>query len=399
LDLKLYQVVLKDILRRKKRVLYATIGVIIATMTVVGVITIASAGQARIYSQLEKYGANLSILPATKSLSAGLGDLNLGTVTVGETYIAEDKLPQIRQIADGEIRKALKIEGNDNIAVIAPSLLVQAEVKDTPVIMVGIDPDREKLIKSWWRVAEGNYFNGPQQAVIGSQVAQQLKMKVGDTFPLDQAGNVTVIGILDETGSNDDYQVFLPLALVQSAFNKTGLISAIDVRALCNACPVEVISDAINKEIPGVRAVAVKQVAATEMGMLDKINKLMLALGAVTLIVGGFGVVNTLMTSVHERIKDIGIMRAVGASRNQIIKAFIYEAIIIGVIGGLLGYAAGTMLAYVAAPLIFEGTSVSFVPIYLPISLVLAILIAIVSTLYPAFHATKIRVADSFRSL
>jgi putative ABC transport system permease protein len=399
LDLKLYQVVLKDILRRKKRVLYATIGVIIATMTVVGVITIASAGQARIYSQLEKYGANLSILPATKSLSAGLGDLNLGTVTVGETYIAEDKLPQIRQIADGEIRKALKIEGNDNIAVIAPSLLVQAEVKDTPVIMVGIDPDGEKLIKSWWRVAEGNYFNGPQQAVIGSQVAQQLKMKVGDTFPLDQAGNVTVIGILDETGSNDDYQVFLPLALVQSAFNKTGLISAIDVRALCNACPVEVISDAINKEIPGVRAVAVKQVAATEMGMLDKINKLMLALGAVTLIVGGFGVLNTLMTSVHERIKDIGIMRAVGASRNQIIKAFIYEAIIIGVIGGLLGYAAGTMLAYVAAPLIFEGTSVSFVPIYLPISLVLAILIAIVSTLYPAFHATKIRVADSFRSL
>src|SRR5512136_798614 len=104
--MKLYQVVFKDILRRKKRVLYATIGVIIATMTVVGVITIASAGQARIYSQLEKYGANLSIVPATKNLTTGLGDLNLGTVTVGENYIAEDKIPQIRQIADGEIRKA-----------------------------------------------------------------------------------------------------------------------------------------------------------------------------------------------------------------------------------------------------------------------------------------------------
>ena len=397
--MKLYQVVLKDILRRKKRVLYATIGVIIATMTVVGVITIASAGQARIYSQLEKYGANLSIVPATKSLTTGLGDLNLGTVTVGENYIAEDKIPQIRQIADGEIRKALKIEGNDNIAIIAPSLLVQSEVKSTSVIVVGIDPDAEKLIKSWWQVAQGAYFNGPQQAVIGSQVAEQLKLKVGDTFALSQGSIVTVNGILDETGSNDDYQVFVPLALVQSAFNKPGLISAIDVRALCNACPVEIISDAMNKEIPGLRAVAVKQVAATEMGMLDKINKLMLALGAVTLIVGGFGVVNTLMTSVHERIKDIGIMRAVGASRNQIIKAFIYEAIIIGVVGGLLGYAAGTILAYVAAPLIFEGTTVTFIPIYLPISLVVAILIAILSTLYPAFHATKIRVADSFRSL
>src|ERR1035437_4282517 len=104
--MKLYQVVLKDIWSRKKRVLYATLGVIIATMTVVGVLTIALAGQARIYSQLEKYGANLSVVPATKSLNTGLGDLTLGTVTVGENYIGADKLPQIRQITDGEIRKA-----------------------------------------------------------------------------------------------------------------------------------------------------------------------------------------------------------------------------------------------------------------------------------------------------
>ena len=66
------------------------------------------------------------------------------------------------------------------------------------------------------------------------------------------------------------------------------MISTIDIRALCNGCPVELIADAINKDITGVRAVAVKQVAATEMGMLDKINKLMLALGGITLIVGMF---------------------------------------------------------------------------------------------------------------
>jgi putative ABC transport system permease protein len=401
--LKLYQVVLKDILRRKKRVLYATIGVIIATMTVVGVITIAAAGQARIYSQLEKYGANLSIVPATRSLTSSLGDLNLGTVTVGENYIAQERLPQIRQIADGEIRKAIKVEQEGDIAIIAPELLVQSEIKGVQVIYAGIDPTAERLIKSWWEISEGSYFgaaNAPhRQAVIGSQAAAALKLKEGDTIPLNQFGQVTIAGVLGETGSNDDYQIFVPLSALQTAFNKPGLISTINVRALCNACPVEVIATAINQEIPGVRAVAVKQVAASEMGMLDKINKLMLALGAVTLIVGGFGVVNTLMTSVNERIKDIGVMRAVGASRQQIIVAFIYEAVIIGIIGGLLGYAAGTLLAWVAAPLIFEGTSVTFVPFYLPASLGLAILIAIVATLYPALHATRIRVADSFRSL
>ena len=234
---------------------------------------------------------------------------------------------------------------------------------------------------------------------MGSAAADLLKINVGDTIPLNQTNSVTVSGILDETGSGDDYRIFVPLPLLQQAFNKPGMISTIDIRALCNGCPVEIIADAINKDISGVRAVAVKQVAATEMGMLDKINKLMLALGAVTLIVGGFGVVNTLMTSVHERVKDIGIMRAVGASRGQIIKAFIYEAIIIGLIGGILGYGAGTLLAFLAGPIIFEGTTISFMPQFIPISLALAILIAVIATLYPALHATKIRVADSFRAL
>jgi putative ABC transport system permease protein len=394
--MNLYQIVLKDILRRKKRVLYATLGVIIATMTVVGVLTIALAGQARIYAQLEKYGANLSVVPATKSLDTGLGDLTLGTVTVGDNYISSDKLPQIRQITDDLIRKARNISDPGDISTIAPTLLVQSEVKGNSVILAGIYPQEELKIKSWWQVSRGEYIGADNQAVVGSAAADLLNIKIGDTLPVNQT-SVTVSGILDETGSGDDYRIFVPLGLLQQAFSKPGLISTIDIRALCNGCPVETIADGINKDIGGVRAVAVKQVAATEMGMLDRINKLMLALGGITLLVGMFGVINTLMTSVHERVKDIGIMRAVGASRNQIIKAFVYEAIIIGIVGGLLGYAAGTLLAYVIGPVIFEGTTINLVPQYLPIAIGLAIVVAIVATLYPAFHATKIKVADSFR--
>jgi putative ABC transport system permease protein len=396
--MKLYQVVLKDVLRRKKRVFYATLGVIIATMTVVGVLTIAMAGQSRIYSQLEKYGANLSVIPATKSLDTGLGDLTMGTVTIGDNYIAESQIALIRQITDSEIRQALKIEDQGNIATIAPQLMVQADVKGTSVVLVGIDPIEEKKIKTWWQIGQGSYFSGSGQAVLGNQVAELLKIEVGDKLTLQQ-NTVDVAGILEETGSNEDYQIFLPLSILQQTYSKQNQISAINVRALCTACPVETIANAINKDIPGVRAVAVKQVAATEMGMLDKINKLMMALGGITLLVGGFGVVNTLMASVHERIKDIGIMRAVGASRNQIIKAFIYEAIVIGLVGGIIGYGAGTLLAYIVGPLVFEGSAVSVAPQYLPLSLGLAIIIAVAATLYPAYHATKIRVADSFRSL
>ncbi len=396
--MKLYHLVLKDILRRKKRVLYAALGIVIAAMTVVGILTIATAGQARIYSQLEKYGANLNVVPAISNVDMKLGDLSLGAVAVGENYIPEARLPEIRQITDGLIREALELKDEGNIATIAPKLYVNTKVKETSLLVVGIEPKEERQIKTWWKIQEGQYLEQGDQALVGTLAAQILKLNIGDKISFN-GSDTTVAGILEETGSSDDYQVFVPIQTLQKAFNKEGIVSSIDIRALCNGCPVETIADAINQNITGVRAVAVKQVAATEMGMVEKMNKFMLALAGITLVVGAFGVVNTMMTSVHERIKDIGIMRAVGASRRQIIKAFIYEAIIIGIVGGISGYMLGTLVAYGVGPLVFEGTAITLVPLYLPLSLLLAIFVAVVSTAYPAFRATTIRVSDSFRSL
>jgi len=396
--MKLYQLVAKDVVRRKRRVLYAALGVVIGTMTVVGILTITLAGQARVYNQLEKYGANLTVIPAISNLDMKLGDLSLGTLTVGENYIPEEKLPEIRQITDGKIKEALRLKDQGDIATIAPKLYVKTQVDGKSVIMVGVDLEEESEIKTWWKVRVGEYFKQADQALVGAVAAELLKFNMGDRIPLNGT-DITITGVLEETGSNDDYQVFVPIETLQKAFGKEGLISSIDIRALCNACPVEIIADEINQNIPGVRAVAVKQIAETEMGMVEKMSKFMLALAGVALALGCFGVVNTMMTSVHERIKDIGIMRAVGASRNQIIKVFIYEAIIIGIVGGILGYVAGTLLAYAIGPLIFEGTVVTYVPKYFPLSLVLATLIAVIATVYPAFRATRIKVADSFRSL
>lgn len=396
--MKLYQVVLKDVIRRKRRVLYATLGVVIGTATVVGILTVASAGQARIYNQLEKYGPNLAVTPAINNLDMKLGDVSLGMLAVGDNYVSEDKLPRIRQIADGEIRKALKIEDQGNIATIAPNLYINTKIGDTSVMAVGIDPKEELKIKTWWRVHEGKYLEQKDEALLGATAADILQLKVGDVIPLDGT-NVTIAGILEETGSNDDYQVFIPIETLQKASGREGLVSSVDIRALCNACPVETIANGINKDIPGVRAVAVKQIAATEMGMMEKMSKFMLTLAGITLAVGLFGVVNTMMTSVNERIKDIGIMRAVGASRSQIVKAFIYEAVIIGIVGGVSGYLVGTLLAYIAGPLVFEGTTIALVPQYFALALVLAIAVAVVATIYPAIRATQIKVADSFRSL
>ncbi len=396
--MNIYQLVFKDIARRKKRVFYAALGVVVGVMTVVSILTVAASGQARIEAQLEKYGPNLTVAPAINNLDMKLGDLSLGTLSVGSNYLPDGILPQIREITDGEIRKALGISDQLDIATIAPNLYVTAQVKGVSVTLVGVLPEPERLIRTWWNVGQGQYLTNPNDVVAGASVASLLELKVGDSIDYGGAA-FSVSGILDPTGSNDDYQLITPLATLQQAAGKQGLISSIDIRALCNACPVEIIADSLNASVPGIRALAVKQVAESEMGMLDRVNRLMLALAGITLAIGCFGVANTMLTSVHERIKDIGIMRSAGASQRQILSMFLLEAVVIGILGGLFGYLAGSGLAYIIGPLIFQGTAVLWSPLLLPLSLGVALAVAVVAAAYPALRATRIRVADSFRSL
>jgi putative ABC transport system permease protein len=145
--------------------------------------------------------------------------------------------------------------------------------------------------------------------------------------------------------------------------------------------------------------VAVKQVAESEMGLVLKMKNFMLALAGITLLLGLFAVINTMLTSIHERIRDIGIMKAIGASRQQIIQIFIYEAIIIGIVGGVLGYILGGGLAYLVGPLLFDGATITYVPLYLPLALGLSALTAVTASVYPALMATRIKVAESLRSI
>lgn len=397
--MKLYQIVMKDVLRRRKQVIFAVIGVLVGTMTVVGIFTISRAGEARMYEQLEKYGPNLTAIPAINNVDVNLGDLSLGTLSVGDNYIPAGSLPQIRSIADGEIKRVMGIDDEGDIATIAPKLYVNGQINGASVMLVGVEPEEELRIKTWWRVSEGDYLGGADQALVGAMASELLGIGTGDVIPLNETASVTVAGILTETGAADDYQVFVPIQTLQTAFDKNGLVSSLDIRALCNDCPVVMIADEINTQVPGVRAIAVQQVASAEMEMMNRINRFMLTLAGITLAVGLFGVGNTMMRSVNERVKDIGIMRAVGASYRQIMKMFIYEAVVIGIIGGVFGYLAGTLLARGLGPVVFGVADVSPVAQYLPLALGLAVGVAVVATIYPAFRAARIKVADSFRSL
>jgi putative ABC transport system permease protein len=107
---------------------------------------------------------------------------------------------------------------------------------------------------------------------------------------------------------------------------------------------------------------------------------------------------NAMSAMVMERRKDIGIMRAVGASRRQIVSMFLYEAAALGVLGGIAGYLAGLLLAVVVGPLVLGGASVTPVVAYVPLAIGLAGAISMVAALHPALGAARMKVADAVRT-
>lgn len=395
--MRLAGIVGKDMLRRKRRVVHSILGVSIGIMTVVAMLTVAGTGERVLRAEMERYGPNLTVVPATARMNVDLGGLTMGSVTVGETLIPESVLSDIQRVADDLIRMDMGISDPNPIAVVAPRLYLPAVVQGQSVTIVGVTPEKERTIRVWWGFSDGGYLGGPDDTVLGSVAARSLGLTTGQT--MEVLGHIfTVSGVLDDSGSNDDYLVFVPLASLQTVSGKDAVVSTVDVRALCTGCPVEEIAAGLTNDIAGIHASAVRQVAQAELGMWHSMRSIVLLLASITLLVGLFGVMNAMSAMVMERRKDIGIMRAVGASRRQIVAMFLYEAAVLGVFGGIAGYLAGLLLAVAIGPLVLGGVAVMPDAAYVPLAVGLAAAISMTAALHPALNAAGMRVADAVRT-
>ncbi len=395
--MKLTNIVLKDMLRRKRRVAHSVFGVSIGIMTVIAMLTVANSGEQLLRMELERYGPNLTIVPATARLDVELGGLTMGSITVGETMLDEAVLPLIQEAADDAIRADMGISDPGPIAIVAPRLYLPATMDDRSVTVVGVAPSEERAIRVWWDYSDGGHLQESDDLVAGAVAAKSLGLVAGDTVSIS-GHEYHVAGVLGESGSNDDFLLFVPLATLQETSGQGPVVSTVDVRALCTGCPVERIAHALTTDIPGLHAVAVRQVAEAELGMWHSMRAIVLMLATVTLLVGLFGVTNAMSAMVAERRKDIGIMRAVGASRRQILSMFLQEAFLLGLLGGIGGYLAGVALATVVGPLILGGAMVTPVLEYVLLAIGLAAAISMIAALHPALTASRMRVADSVRT-
>jgi len=365
----------KNLSRRKGRSILSSIGLILAIAVIVSTFTISRSMEVQIGDEVEKYGPNIVVTPKTQSISVPYGNVVIGNVTIPES----------------SVEKIYTIPNKRNLRVLSPKLYGQVQYGNNSLLLVGIIPDKEVELKRWWNITGSSPQNDSNETVVGSAVKLSLGLTIGSIIQIKNTV-LTVVGSLSETGSVDDYSMFLSLQAAQMLLNLVGRVSVIDVGALCKDCPVEVISQQIMDALPDVKATPVKQAVETRMKAVEQTANFSLLLASIILVVGCAGIMNTMLASVHERMREIGIFMSLGADNNHLYKMFFFESMILGLVGGLVGTTVGLISSIFFGPLFIKVTiNPTEIPLYpIPFAIILSTSACLIASLYPTWRASKV---------
>lgn len=385
--MNLKSITFRNLLRRKGKAAFVLAGLVIGVSTVVGIISFVEAMTNDINHKLEKYGANILIVPKTENLTLTYGGLSLGGVSF-----------EMEEIREAELARVSSIKNARNIAALGPLVLGVVKVDSHKVLMAGVDFEVSEILKPWWKI-QGVLpdLNG---LILGAETARILNLKVGDRVNIKHK-ELIVSGVLQPTGSQDDQLVFANLATAQSIFNKSGRVSMAEVAALCKDCPIDEMVKQISEVIPGGKVMAIQQVVKGRMETLEHFKKFSYGISGVILLIGSMVVLVTMMGSVRERTDEIGIFRAIGFRKRHIMKIVFLEAGIVSGLAGIIGYFVGLGSSKIAITFFSENHS-GQVPLNFELAIGafgIALLVGLLSSAYPAFMASRLDPNDALRAL
>jgi len=386
--MRLKDISISNLRRRKGKVFFLTLGLTIGITTVVTLLTITRMMNEDISNKLDALGANIIILPQSDDLSLSYGGMSLGGVAFDTQNLKDADVPKIRQI---EVR--------ENISTISPKIIGVEQIDGKKVPIMGVLFQEEIRLKKWWKV-RGTIPKSQEEVLLGNEVAVKLFKSTGDPLTIN-GKRVRISGILDETGSQDDFLILGELAFVQGVLKKPGALSLIEVSAFCITCPIEEIVRQISKELPHAKVTAIKQTLETKMEALGHFKKFSVGISVIVLLIGGLIVFTNMMASVNERKREIGIFRAIGFRKSHVVRIIFLEAFIIGLIAGMTGYVLGIGVSQVIGPMITgtKGLRIFIDPLLAIGAVFLSAFIGILSSAYPALHASKMDPTEALRAL
>jgi len=385
----------------KLRSALTVLGIVVGVAAVVCMVSVGAGAQAEVSEKIRTLGANLLlVIPGARN--SGGARLESGTQP---TLTEEDAASIRRELADAQVVAPL----------LSRSMPLVAANKNWVTLVAGINADY--LVAREWQVADGRSFTGDEiasgakVAIVGSVIIEELfdeRSGIGETFRI---GNVpfTVIGVLDKKGlgaagrSQDDI-VFIPLSTAKSRV--LGAVRGTTREAL-DFISIKVSDATATSEMERKIAALLRQrhriredapsdfrienpadVLIARGAAVRTLGILLIAVAAVSLVVGGISIMNIMLVSVTERTREIGLRMAVGASRRDIRWQFLIEALILALMGGLVGAVLGAAAAVAIA---WEaGWPILISPWAIILACGFAGFIGISFGLYPAHRAARL---------
>lgn len=394
---------LKQLLSNKVRTFLSVLGVLIGVASVVTMLAIGKGAQKAIESQLSSLGANI-LMVRSGAMRSGGASVESGSVAL---LYAEDGMA-IKSKFPSVVEVAPNVQGRGQVSW---------KNKNWNTQVMGVTPEYSDLRS--YKPEVGRFFTAEENskrsrvAVIGATVYKELfngKNALGETIKLNK-NSFLVIGILPEKGASgwrdQDDMILVPLQTAMRRLLGRNTVDAIDLQVTegedMDALQNEILDFMIVRHrIPPsqkedafqIRNMADIQQMISQSG--ETMTMLLTVIAAVSLLVGGIGIMNIMLVSVTERTKEIGLRKAIGATRKDILYQFLVESVVVGVVGGVAGIFTGITLAVLLNN--FAGWATAISPMSIVISFVFSLVIGLVFGVYPARSASKLHPIEALRS-
>lgn len=379
------------------RSLLAALGIVIGVVAITTLGIMGANLALSITAQLSSSGNVISISPYTGG-GRGFGG---GGDTSANLNITQSQLQDITRVAGANLVIPI-YSSSDRITV--GSKLGRANI-------LGLKPD---TVQDILVVTEGTFLKGGDGALVGPTLASDFSLNVGTRIKLGSDSNSTktvrVVGILQSAGFggglSTDRAIVVTDKWYTANYGGTGEYQSVNIIA-SDISQIGTIENNTakalnrNEKLPAVRISDSGQFLNTISTTIGSLTSFVTMLGAISLVVAAVSIFNVMIMSVSERVKEIGILRSIGTRKSEIRKMFLYEAIIIGLIGAVIGALLSIVSSYLTVIAIVGNTTYFFTPtsmIYIPQGMLIGIATCVLSGVYPAWRAADLDPIEALRA-
>ncbi len=406
------QVALRSLLANKLRSGLTMLGIIIGVAAVIALVAVGAGAQAQVAERFESLGSNLLVIRPGVMFFRG----------ISQGRVSAQSFTNVQSLTNRDVEAIARLAST--VSAVAPEYSVRNQQvvygsNNHQTTVLGVTP--EYLTVRNWQIARGRFIesqdiaNKAKVAVLGATVVEELfgdlVDPLGKTIKISRQ-NYQVVGIMAPKGGagfeDPDDQVFIPLTTAQIRFGGAGntSVEAINVQVV-STDKTELAQAELTAILRASHALASgqdddfyiqnqAQMVETVQESMGTFTVLLGSIAAISLVVGGIGVMNIMLVSVTERTREIGIRKAVGAKQRDIMGQFLVEAIVLTLLGGMIGVLVGYGGAQVITPLM-GGTRALVTPGSVIMALSVSIAVGLFFGLYPASRAAALNPIDALR--